>query len=64
MASPALFKVTNVKRAIKAALDLGMTVTGYDIRPDGGISIRTAEANDNTADAAVEAWKRGRNAHR
>ena len=64
MASPAFFKVTDLKRAIKAARDLGMTVTGYDINPDGGISVRTAEANDNSADAAVDAWKRGRRAQR
>ena len=61
---PTYFSVTDVKRALKVARDFGMTVTGYEISSDGGIIVRTAEASDSSADAALERWMRGQNAQR
>lgn len=63
-ARPAPFRVTDVKRALKAAHDFGMTVTGYEIGADGSIVVRTSEAPSNSADAALETWKRGQHGKR
>ena len=60
----ASFRVTDVKRALKVARDFGMTVTGYEIGADGGIVVRTAEANSSSADAALDNWMRGQNGKR
>lgn len=61
---PASFSVTDVKRALKVARDFGMTVTGYEIGADGGIVVRTAEANSSSADVALDRWMRGKNGKR
>jgi hypothetical protein len=61
MAAPLPFRVPDIKRAVKAAQDLGLTVTGYKIGADGSIEVQTLEQAANNADAALEAWQRAQN---
>lgn len=51
-------KQSDLKRAMSAAIGLGLTVTGYEITPDGKIVIYVGQT-ENDADAALAAWKRG-----
>ena len=53
--SPAL------KKAIKAALDMGLAVVGFEIGQGGEIRVHTAQAAKETPDTALESWQRGRN---
>ncbi len=57
------FTMTQVKRALKVATDMGMQVTGYELTGEG-IKVFTAPAADNAADAALDAYMRGRNGNR
>ncbi|MCE6951696.1 hypothetical protein LAZ29_12235 [Cereibacter sphaeroides] len=59
----AAFSVTAAKRAIKVAQDMGLHVTGYEVTADG-IKVFTAPAAESAADAALEAFMRGRNGNR
>lgn len=60
----ATFRQSDLQRAIKPALELGLKVTGYEIGADGRIIVRTADAEGSTADAALDAWARKRDAAR
>lgn len=52
------FSAPNLKKAIKAAHDMGLHVIGFEIGAGGEIRVHTgAEAKDE-ADAALEKWKR------
>lgn len=55
------FNAPALKKAIKVAQDMGFTVLGYEITPEGGFKVSTNQEQQNTADAALDAWKRGRN---
>ena len=60
----AAFKMADVQRAILAGQKLGLAVSGYEIEPGGRIIVRTAAADADDADAALEAFMRGRNGNR
>jgi len=55
------FRVPDLKRALKVALEIGLPVAGYKIGADGSIHVQTLEQAENSADAELEAWQRGRN---
>ena len=55
---PAPFKMTDLRRAVSVAMGLGLTVTGYEITPEGKIVVNTGQT-DNAADAALANWQRG-----
>lgn len=55
------FNSPTLKKAIKVAQDMGLTVLSYEITPDGGFKISTTQEKLDTADAALSAWKRGKN---
>lgn len=56
--SKALFKKPDLKRAIEAALSLGLNVSGFLITRDGDIQVNTDTA-ELGPDAALRAWERG-----
>lgn len=54
--------VTQVKKALKIAHDMGIQTSGYEITPEGGLRVLFATgSNNNGADAALAAWQQGRN---
>lgn len=55
------FNSPSLKKALKVAQDMGLTVLGYEITPEGGFKISTTHEKLDTADAALTAWKRGKN---
>tara|TARA_R110002124_G_scaffold188904_1_gene356156 strand:- start:29 stop:205 length:177 start_codon:yes stop_codon:yes gene_type:complete len=55
------FKAPLLKKAIKVAQDMGLTVLGYEITPEGGFKISTAQEQLDNAEAALLAWRRGKN---
>lgn len=55
------FKVPALKKAIKVAQDMGLSVMGYEITPEGAIKVSTASAQTDSADAALNSFMRGRN---
>lgn len=57
----ATFRQADVRRALKAAVEIGLSVSGYEIRPTGEIVVRTG-AEPSSADAALDAWKRSNDA--
>ncbi|QCP86500.1 hypothetical protein EYE35_12655 [Cereibacter sphaeroides] len=59
----ATFRVTDAKRALKVAQDMGLHVTGYEVSADG-IKVFTAPAAESAADVALDAFMRGRNGNR
>jgi hypothetical protein len=61
MPDPLPFRVPDIKRAIKVAHDMGLTVTGYKIGADGSIHVQTLEQAESSADAALAAWQRAQN---
>lgn len=64
MNARASFSAPAVKRALKVAMDIGLVITDYEIESDESISVRISEAGSNGADAALDAWSRGRSAKR
>lgn len=52
------FSAPALKKAIKAALDMGLPVVGYEIGAAGEIRVMTAGEAKNDADAALDSWKR------
>lgn len=54
------FRAPDLKKAIKAALDMGLTVIGYEIGPEGQIRVQTQTQIVDSADAALDTWKRGK----
>lgn len=52
----ATFRIAEVKRAIKAAQDMGLAVVGYEIGPNGEIRVQTGTEVKNDADAALSQW--------
>lgn len=52
------FSAPALKKAIKAAQDLGLPVFGFEIGAAGEIRIMTAGEAKNDADAALDAWRR------
>lgn len=55
------FKAPALKKALKVAQDMGLTVLGYEITPEGGFKISTTQEQTNAAEAALAAWQRGKN---
>lgn len=55
------FNAPALKKAIKVAQDLGLTVLGYEITPEGSFKVSTNQEQQNSADAALDSWNRGRN---
>lgn len=59
MAAPLPFRVPDLKRAVKAAQDMGLPVSGFRITPDGSIHVETQrETKADEADGALESWMR------
>lgn len=54
------FKQSDVTRAIRAAQQMGLPVSGFEITPEGKIVVHTATEGHDAADAALEGWQRGR----
>lgn len=57
----ATFSAPKVKKAIKLAQELGLTVAGFEVLPDGGVRILTTQAQQDAADAALDGWMRAGN---
>lgn len=55
------FNAPALKKAIKVAQDMGLSVMGYEITPEGGIKVSTASEQTNSAEAALNSFMRGRN---
>lgn len=53
-----LFRAPDLKKAIKAAQDMGLAVTGYEITPEGGLRVMTGTEEKNDADAELEKWRK------
>jgi hypothetical protein len=49
------FRAPDLKKAIKAAQDMGLAVVSFEIGPDG-IRIFTGTEAKNEADAALDRW--------
>lgn len=49
----ATFREADVKRALKPALSLGLTVTRFEIGAEGQIVVYTAAEGESSADAAL-----------
>lgn len=60
--TPASFKQTDIVRAVKAALAVGLPVVRIEIAPDGRITL--VHKPDNTAEPQndLDRWKARRNA--
>ncbi len=56
----AVFRQSDVTRAIRAAQSVGLPVVGFEITPNGKITVHTATEGHDAADAALEGWRRGR----
>lgn len=52
------FSVLALKKAIKAALDMGLPVISYEIGSGGEIRVMTSGEAKSDADAALDKWKR------
>lgn len=52
------FNSPTLKKAIQVAKDMGFTVTGFEITPEGGFRISTAQEVGNAADDALAHWAR------
>ena len=50
------FRLTEVKRAIKAARDAGLNVSGFWINPQGEIHVETAKAQAQDSAADLDRW--------
>lgn len=61
MAKSAAFREADVKRALKPALALGLTVSRYEIGADGQIVVYTARDSQSEL-SPLEAWKASREA--
>lgn len=59
MTRRAVFRQSDLQRALSTALKLGLPVTGYRITPEGEIVVSTGQTA-TSADDALEAWQRGR----
>lgn len=57
------FRAPDLKKAIKAAQDMGLTVTGFEVGKDM-IRVLTAAEVKDAADAALAGWEKthGKNA--
>lgn len=52
------FSAPALKKAIKAARDMGLSVIGFEIGAGGEIRVHTGADAKNDADAALEEWIR------
>lgn len=61
MTRAATFRLSDVRRAIKAAEGCGLSVAGVEVASDGTIRVLTSKAipapGGKTEDAAVVAWE-------
>ncbi|SDK62518.1 hypothetical protein [Paracoccus chinensis] len=53
--------VPNVRKMVKLVQEMGLTVAGVDVFPDGGFRVLTAQEKQDAADAALDGWLRSRN---
>ncbi|MBP6031544.1 MAG: hypothetical protein KA533_08960 [Sphingobium sp.] len=58
MARRASFKQSDAKRALKAAQQADMNVTGYRIEPDGAIVVMIGDVSSNTKANPLDALLR------
>lgn len=58
MVAPTPFRLPDLKRALKAAHDMGLAIVGFEIGAGGEIKVHTGTEPTNDADAALEKWKR------
>ncbi len=59
MAKTGIYNIPNLRKTIKLAQELGLKIAGFEVTGEGGFRVMTASETENTADAAVEQWKRG-----
>lgn len=52
------FKTPDLKKAIKVAQDMGLSVTGLEIGSDGAIRVTIAAELDDSAEAALARWEK------
>jgi hypothetical protein len=52
----AIFRIRDLKRAINAAREIGLKVTGYEIRPDGVIAVMAADTASNEPTTDLDQW--------
>ena len=52
------FSAPALKKAIKAAQDMGLHVVGIDVGAEGQFRVMTEGEKKNDADAALESWQR------
>lgn len=58
----ATFSSPIAKKAIKVVQDMGLTVTGVEVLPDGTLRVNTGPEIANTAEAELDSWIRNKNA--
>lgn len=57
----ATFSAPKVRKAIKLALDMGLTVAGFEVLADGGVRVLTTPPHQDHADADLDRWLRSQN---
>ena len=59
MANRGTYNIPNLRKSLKLAQEMGLKIAGFEVTGEGGFRVMTALDQANTADAALEAWKRG-----
>jgi hypothetical protein len=59
MAKTGIYNIPNLRKSLKLAQEMGLKIAGFEVTGEGGFRVMTASETANTADAAVEQWKRG-----
>lgn len=58
----ATFSAPIAKKAIKVAQDMGLTVTGVEVLPDGTVRVTTGADTAAPGEAELNSWIRKKNA--